>query len=73
MPYVEQAFGSWYVPGGLRRLGDAVARRAAEAGAELRTGADVARVLVDDRGLLTLLEAGDLSGRNVSGGSRMTE
>jgi len=47
VPYVEQAFGSWHVPGGLRRLGDAVARRAADAGAELRTGADVARILVD--------------------------
>ena len=26
VPYVEQTFGAWYVPGGLRRLGDALAR-----------------------------------------------
>jgi phytoene desaturase len=41
VPYVEQAFGAWYVRGGLRRLGEAVAARAEERGAVLRTGADV--------------------------------
>jgi len=44
VPFVEQSFGAWYVPGGLRRLGDAVADRARERGATLRTGADVAAV-----------------------------
>jgi phytoene desaturase len=46
VPYVEQAFGSWYVRGGLRRLADAVAERAAALGAELRTGTDVTEVLL---------------------------
>ncbi|TKJ19008.1 phytoene desaturase family protein [Blastococcus sp. CCUG 61487] len=47
VPYAEQAFGSWYVRGGLRRLATAVAERAAAHGAELRTGCAVRRVLVD--------------------------
>jgi phytoene desaturase len=47
VPFVEQAFGAWYVPGGLRRLGEAVAQRAQERGARIRTGADVSRVLLD--------------------------
>ncbi|MFZ5871360.1 MAG: phytoene desaturase family protein [Actinomycetota bacterium] len=46
VPYVEQVFGSWYVRGGLRRLAEAVAQRAQECGAQVRTGADVAEVLV---------------------------
>ncbi|WP_299954001.1 NAD(P)/FAD-dependent oxidoreductase [uncultured Modestobacter sp.] len=47
VPYAEQAFGSWYVPGGLRRLPEAVADRAVERGAVVRTDADVAEVLVE--------------------------
>jgi phytoene desaturase len=47
VPYVEQRFGSWYVRGGLRRLADAVAERAVERGAVVRTGAPVAEVLTD--------------------------
>ncbi|NHC45587.1 phytoene desaturase family protein [Motilibacter aurantiacus] len=47
VPYVEQAFGAWYVPGGLRRLGDALHERARATGATVRTGADVAEVLVE--------------------------
>src|SRR4051812_12671973 len=39
VPYVEQTFGAWYVPGGLRRLVDAVHSRAVERGAELRLAA----------------------------------
>lgn len=46
VPYAEQAFGSWYVPGGLRRLPEAVAARAEERGAVLRTGTAVTEVLV---------------------------
>ncbi|NEK95030.1 phytoene desaturase [Modestobacter muralis] len=45
VPWVEQAFGSWYVPGGLRRLPEAVAHRATERGAVIRTSAPVAEVL----------------------------
>ena len=47
VPYAEQAFGSWYVPGGLHRLAEAVADRAVERGARIRTGAAVDRVLVE--------------------------
>ncbi|WP_409332701.1 phytoene desaturase family protein [Trujillonella humicola] len=47
VPYAEQAYGSWYVRGGLHRLALAVADRAAERGARLRTGAPVERVLVE--------------------------
>lgn len=44
--YAEQAYGSWYVPGGLHRLALAVADRAVERGAVLRTGCAVRRVAV---------------------------
>ncbi len=46
VPFVEQTFGSWYVPGGLRRLADAVADRAVSCGVKIRTGATVEQVLV---------------------------
>jgi phytoene desaturase len=48
VPFVEQEYGAWYVDGGLRALVDAVARRAVERGATIRTGADVAQVVVKD-------------------------
>jgi phytoene desaturase len=47
IPYVEQTFGCWYVPGGLRRLAEAVLARAQARGALVRTGADVTEVLLD--------------------------
>ena len=62
VPYVEQAFGSWYVRGGLRRLAEAVAERAAELGAELRTSSPVGRVLV---------EGGRAVGVELAGGERI--
>ncbi|MFN8076311.1 MAG: phytoene desaturase family protein [Kineosporiaceae bacterium] len=46
VPYVEQTFGSWYVRGGMRRLGEAVRDRAVERGVRIRLGADVVEVLV---------------------------
>jgi phytoene desaturase len=47
VPYVEQEQGSWYVRGGLHHLALAVAGRAQEHGADLRTGCRVRRVLVE--------------------------
>ena len=44
VPYVEQAYGGWYVPGGLRRLGEAIHERALERGALVLTGARVSRI-----------------------------
>ena len=44
VPYVEQAYGGWYVPGGLHRLGEAVRDRSVERGAVLRMGAEVVRI-----------------------------
>jgi phytoene desaturase len=48
IPYVEQTFGAWHVPGGLRNLGEALARRVEFRGATIRTGAEVTQVLVED-------------------------
>jgi phytoene desaturase len=48
IPYVEQTFGAWHVPGGLRELGEALARRVEFRGATLRTDAPVAEVLVSN-------------------------
>jgi phytoene desaturase len=62
VPYVEQTFGAWYVPGGLRRLGDAVAARAVERGARIRVGAQV-------RGID--LSAGRASGVRLADGERL--
>ena len=44
VPWVEQAYGGWYVPGGLRRLGEAIHVRAVERGAVVRTGTRVTRI-----------------------------
>lgn len=46
VPYVEQTFGAWYVRGGLRVLGDALLTRVLERGAEVRTSAEVAQVVL---------------------------
>ena len=44
VPYVEQAFGGWYVAGGLRVLGDALHHRALDRGATVRVGARVVSI-----------------------------
>jgi phytoene desaturase len=43
--HVEQAFGAWYVRGGLAALAPALGRALESAGVEVRTGSDVAAVL----------------------------
>ncbi|MCO7219348.1 NAD(P)/FAD-dependent oxidoreductase [Klenkia sp. PcliD-1-E] len=47
VPWVEQAFGSWYVRGGLHRLPLAVADRARERGAQIATSTPVTEVLLE--------------------------
>ncbi|MBC7639345.1 MAG: phytoene desaturase [Rhodoferax sp.] len=44
VPYVEQAYGGWYVPGGLHRLGEAIRDRAVECGAALRLETEVVSI-----------------------------
>ena len=44
--FVEQEFGAWYVPGGLRRIVEAVAARCRELGVEIHTNSAVEAVLV---------------------------
>ncbi|MEV8379247.1 phytoene desaturase family protein [Kribbella sp. NPDC056861] len=46
VPYAEQAFGSWYVPGGLYRIAEALAERARLHGAQVRTGTEVIEICV---------------------------
>jgi phytoene desaturase len=62
VPYVEQAYGGWYVPGGLHRLGAAVHDRAVERGARVRLGARVVRVE---------LEGGRVAGVKLEDGGRL--
>ena len=45
--HVEQAFGCWYVRGGMGSLRDALARAATSVGVEIRTGVDVGRISAD--------------------------
>jgi phytoene desaturase len=47
VPYIEAAFGAWHVRGGLRQLALAVHDRALERGAMVRTGCDVAEIVVE--------------------------
>lgn len=62
VPYVEQTFGAWHVRGGVHRLADAVLDRALSRGVEVRTQADVVRVLV---------EGGRVSGVVLASGERL--
>jgi phytoene desaturase len=62
VPYAEQAFGAWYVGGGLYRLGEAIRDRAVERGAAVRTGAEVVGVE---------LAGGRVAGVRLSGGERL--
>ncbi len=48
LPYLEHAFGTWYVRGGLRELARAVYERCVARRVEFRFGAEVTRVLEKD-------------------------
>ncbi len=62
VPWVEQEYGAWYVPGGLHRLGTAIRDRAGERGARILLGTDV-----------TAIEtvAGRVSGVRLADGGRL--
>lgn len=62
VPYVEQTFGSWYVRGGLHRLGEALHQRVLDLGVSVRTDAEVVRVL---------LESGRAAGVQLGDGERL--
>ena len=47
IPWIEQAFGAWYVRGGLAVLADALGKAMAEVGVDVRTGTDVAAIRTD--------------------------
>lgn len=51
IPFVEQTFGAWYVPGGLYRIAEAVAARARQTGVLIRTQSAVRCILTDARGV----------------------
>ena len=46
IPFIEQEYGCWYLPGGLATLATALAEAAGKVGVEIRTGADVARLAI---------------------------
>ncbi|ROP43644.1 phytoene desaturase family protein [Pseudokineococcus lusitanus] len=60
--FVEHAFGSWYVRGGLRRLALAMAQRVEDLGGTVRCGTRVEEVLV---------EGGRTTGVRTAGGERL--
>jgi phytoene desaturase len=47
VPYVEQAFGAWYVTGGLHQLAQALHHRVLDVGCAVRLGADVTGLRLD--------------------------
>jgi phytoene desaturase len=48
VPYVEQTFGVWHIPGGLGVLAEVMTRRLDRLKVDLRLGTEVARILVQD-------------------------
>ncbi|WP_139977297.1 phytoene desaturase family protein [Nocardioides litoris] len=59
VPYAEQRWGSWYVPGGLHRIAEALRDRALALGAEVRLGTEVVSLVVSPAGAVTGVELGD--------------
>ncbi|MCE0538346.1 phytoene desaturase family protein [Kineosporia rhizophila] len=59
IPFVEHAFGAWYIPGGLWRLGAAITERAVSRGVKIRTSAPVSRVLAAPKVEGVQLESGE--------------
>jgi phytoene desaturase len=49
IPYTETAFGAWHPRGGMHRMAEVLRDAIVARGGEVRTGARVARVLIDDQ------------------------
>ena len=52
IPWVEQAYGGWYINGGMRLLADALLQRCVDVGVTVRTGARVTRIRQPVSGVL---------------------
>lgn len=53
VPWSEQAYGSWYIPGGLGRIATALRDRLLALGGALETGAEVTELSTDASGRVT--------------------
>jgi phytoene desaturase len=63
IPYVEFAFGGWYVRGGMYRVAEVLARIAGDLGVEIRTGLPVTRIVTSGGRATGVLDAlGELHG-----------
>ncbi|WP_055693858.1 phytoene desaturase family protein [Streptomyces prasinopilosus] len=70
LPYMEHAFGTWYVRGGMRELARAVYERCLARGVEFRFGAEVTGVLEKDGRAAGVEFTGGASGGSGSGSDR---
>ncbi|MFH8804679.1 phytoene desaturase family protein [Streptomyces sp. NPDC017936] len=73
LPYMEHAFGAWYVRGGMRELARAVYERCLARRVEFFFGAEVVRVLEKDGRAAGVELAGGPSGAVGAGGGTVVE
>ncbi|MHB8670024.1 MAG: phytoene desaturase family protein [Acidimicrobiales bacterium] len=64
IPWVEQAFGAWYVEGGLHTIASALHDRALDLGVDVQLGADVGSVELDGAGRVRAVRL--LDGREIT-------
>ncbi|MCH0555691.1 MULTISPECIES: NAD(P)/FAD-dependent oxidoreductase [unclassified Streptomyces] len=73
LPYLEHAFGTWYVRGGIRELARAVYERCRERRVEFVFGAEVTRILDEDGRAAGVELGGDASRAAGTGGETVAE
>ncbi|MGW4513343.1 phytoene desaturase family protein [Streptomyces sp. NPDC004393] len=73
LPYMEHAFGTWYVRGGMRELARAVYERCVARRVEFVFGAEVTGIVEKDGRAAGVELAGDTSGAPGSGGGSVVE
>ncbi len=61
IPWVEHAYGGWYVTGGLRGLADALLQRALDLGVQVRTGARVTAIVADPKVRGVVVDGAEIS------------